>query len=92
MKKFQIKNGWIIKKPNPDKNWEFDSMKLSEVCGIYTYYSDTFTSPKFLHLNGYRIRLGSSMPDYFEIEYLNNELEELNNDLKDLQELIFKLN
>jgi hypothetical protein len=92
MKKFQIKNGWIIKKPDPNKNWKIDSMKLSEVCGIYTYCSETNTSPKLLHLNRYRIRLGSSLPHYFEIEYHENELEELNNDLKDLQELFFKLN
>lgn len=87
MKKFQIKNGWIIKKPDPNKNWEFDSMKLSEVCGIHTDHG-------FLSLdeNGYSINLGSSMPHFFEINYLENELEEFNNDLKELQELIFKLN
>jgi hypothetical protein len=67
-------------------------MKLSEVCHIIShglrYYNDRI---KFVW-DGYLISLGSSMPDYFRIEYLKNELEEFNNDLKELQELIFKLN
>ena len=88
MKKFQIKNGWIIMEHDSSRDeYYLISMKLSDVCMINVTKRDTSS----FSINPNCIKLYGSSQE-FEISYLENELEELDNDFKKLQELIFKLN